>query len=129
MAPVIRRRRKLVAGAALLLCAGALTRPASAEDFFFNLFGGFGARPPGPSRIVLPFTNDGAPTEAPRPRVTRRAGEVAWCVRTCDGRYFPITGQDAQGRAASCDRFCPASKTELVYGNDIDHAATANGKA
>jgi hypothetical protein len=49
-------------------------------------------------------------------------------VRTCDGRYFPITGDDARSRASSCDNFCPASETELVYGNDIDHAATAGGK-
>ena len=49
-------------------------------------------------------------------------------MRTCDGRYFPITGSDAQSKAASCNSFCPASKTELVYGNDIDHAATSNGK-
>jgi len=29
----------------------------------------------------------------------------------------------------SCKSFCPASQTELVYGNDIDHAETSNGKA
>jgi len=42
----------LVMSAALLLCAG-LVRPALAEDFFFNLFGGFGPHPAGPTRMGI----------------------------------------------------------------------------
>ena len=49
-------------------------------------------------------------------------------MRTCDGRYFPVTGSDNQTRAASCNSFCPASDTKLVYGSGIDNAATDNGK-
>ena len=55
-------------------------------------------------------------------------GGQAYCVRTCDGRYFPITAGDGQSRAASCNSFCPASETKVVYGSSIDHAATENGK-
>ena len=49
-------------------------------------------------------------------------------MRTCDGRYFPITAADSQSRAASCNSFCPASETKVVYGSSIDSAATENGK-
>ena len=35
---------------------------------------------------------------------------------------------DGQSRAASCNSFCPASETKVVYGSSIDHAATENGK-
>ena len=49
-------------------------------------------------------------------------------MRTCDGRYFPLNGTDNQSRAAICENFCPSCKTEVVYGSDIDHAATASGK-
>ena len=49
-------------------------------------------------------------------------------MRTCDGRYFPIAGSDNQSRAASCNSFCPASETKLVYGSNIDSAATETGK-
>jgi hypothetical protein len=49
-------------------------------------------------------------------------------VRTCDGRYFPITASDAQSRAASCNSFCPASDTRIVYGSSIDNAVTESGK-
>jgi hypothetical protein len=50
-------------------------------------------------------------------------------MRTCDGRYFPISGSDDQSRVASCSSFCPASETKVVYGSDIDNAATESGKS
>ena len=79
----------------------------------------------------LPFANEGdvraAQGEA-RPRSGYSGGSQAYCVRTCDGRYFPISGANGQSRAASCNDFCPASETKVVYGSNIDHAATESGK-
>jgi hypothetical protein len=49
-------------------------------------------------------------------------------VRGCDGRYFPISAADNQSRAASCNSFCPASDTKVVYGSSIDNAVTESGK-
>jgi hypothetical protein len=119
----------MAAGTVLLLGAAGVSYPVHAQDFFANLFGVFGARPPAPRpQMILPFGEDGGlPMEATRPRVAYGGGQ-AWCVRTCDGRYFPVTGPDPESKAASCNSFCPASRTEIVYGDDIDHAATANGK-
>jgi hypothetical protein len=50
-------------------------------------------------------------------------------VRSCDGRYFPVTAGDGQSRAASCNSFCPASETKVVYGSSIDSATTEKGKS
>jgi Protein of unknown function (DUF2865) len=118
-----------IAGAAILLGTASLSVPAQAGDFFSNLFGAFGIRSPAPrQQMSLPYGDEGPQfTEAQRPRVAYSGGK-AWCVRTCDGRYFPIAGNDAESKAESCSSFCPASQTELVYGNDIDHAATSSGK-
>jgi hypothetical protein len=118
-----------IAGAAVLLGAAILAVPAQAGDFFSNLFGAFGARPTAPrQQMSLPYGDEGPqPSEAPRARVAYGGGQ-AWCVRTCDGRHFPLSGNDAQSRAASCNSLCPASQTEIVYGNDIDRAVTATGK-
>jgi len=117
--------KRIAVGAAVMLCAGSLSNSAQAGDFFSNLFGGF-ARPAPRAPMILPFGDDNArPVE--RPRVASGGGQ-AWCVRGCDGRYFPITGPDAQSKAQSCSSFCPASQTEIVYGSDIDHAATSSGK-
>jgi hypothetical protein len=119
--------KKVALGVAAVLAASALTQAAHAGDFLSALFGAFGGgRPPA---ISLPFANEGGPLAPPvdvRPRAA--SGGQAYCVRTCDGRYFPIVGSDGQSRAASCNNFCPASKTEIVYGSAIDNAATESGK-
>jgi hypothetical protein len=80
----------------------------------------------------MPYANEAnplfAPPDAARQRVITYGGGQAYCVRTCDGRYFPLPGSDKESRAASCNSFCPASKTEVVYGGTIDAATTGNGK-
>lgn len=104
----------------------ALTPSAHAEDFFSALFGGFRMRPP--PEIRIPFPNDDMPRyDAPRQRASYGGG-AAYCVRGCDGRYFPAQGNDAESKAQSCKSFCPASETSLVYGSNIDDATTDSGK-
>jgi hypothetical protein len=123
---VIRRSVRLLAlGAVTMLGASAQPPSAQAEDFLSALFGAFGARPrmPAPS-MPLPFANEGGAEARPR-----YVGGQAYCVRTCDGRYFPIMASDNQSRAASCNNFCPASETKVVYGSNIDSAATETGQA
>lgn len=119
--------KRLALGAAAMLCASALAPAAQAQDFFSQLFGGFG-RSQAP-QIHMPFANEGgtfSPQREARPR--SYGGSQAYCVRSCDGRYFPVTGTDNQSRAASCNNFCPASDTKIVYGNTIDNATTEKGK-
>jgi Protein of unknown function (DUF2865) len=121
-----RSGRRLAFGAVTVLCASALAPSAHAEDFLSALFGAFGGHRPA---IPLPFANGGDPSAAQtdaRPR--SGGGALAYCVRTCDGRYFPVNGSDNQSRAASCNSFCPASETRVVYGSNIDNAATESGK-
>jgi hypothetical protein len=128
---------KRLAISALAVAGVLATAPAAqARDFFTALFGAFSDNPAaGQQRLdssaPLPFASPGdvfgRPAEPARPRVSYGGGQ-AYCVRTCDGRYFPITAGDGQSRAASCNSFCPASETKIVYGSSIDHAATENGK-
>jgi hypothetical protein len=117
---------------AAAFCVLASPPAAQAGDFFSALFGGFGlSRPQAPS-MPLPYASEASapvqPGEAPHPRPTYSGGPQAYCVRTCDGRYFPIAASDGQTRAASCNSFCPASETKVVYGSNIDTAATETGK-
>ena len=120
-------RRMATLGAAALACASALAPTAQAQDFFSALFGGFG-RARGPY-ISMPFTNGDGSMPFQRGEMRRYGGGgQAYCVRTCDGRYFPVTASDNASRAVSCNSFCPASETQVVYGSNIDNAATENGK-
>ncbi len=61
-------------------------------------------------------------------------GRVTYCVRTCDGFYFPIgsgSGSDSAD-AAACNRLCPTAETKIYtgqIGGDIDVArARDSGK-
>jgi hypothetical protein len=125
-----RSGRLITSGAAVVVCASMLAPAAQAEDFLSALFGAFGARPLA-SAVPLSFANEGdarAPRNGGRLRSGYSGGSQAFCVRTCDGRYFPISGSNGQSRAESCNNFCPASETKVVYGSNIDNAATESGK-
>lgn len=117
--------RRWVFGTAALLGL-SLAPAAHAQDFFQQLFGGFmqGRQPV----IRVPF-DDGsaaAPSRVERPRISTGGGQ-AYCVRTCDGRYFPLAATGNQSKAETCNSFCPSAATEIVYGGSIDNAETDNG--
>jgi hypothetical protein len=124
--------RQVALGLAAALCAFTFAPSAHAEDFLSALFGAFGGGRSHAPLIPLPFASEGNPlfpqNDAPRPHAGYSGGSQAYCVRTCDGRYFPISASDSQSRAASCSSFCPASETKVVYGSNIDNAATESGK-
>ena len=54
-------------------------------------------------------------------------GRVAYCVRLCDGRYFPIQRHANANPVQLCNAFCPAAKTQVFNGSQIDHAYASNG--
>jgi hypothetical protein len=121
--------RLIAASAATVLVTSTLAPAAHGEDFLSALFGAFGVRAPAPA-VRLSFANEGdarASQGGGRARSDYSGGSQAFCVRTCDGRYFPISGPNGQSRAASCNDFCPASETKVVYGSNIDNAATESG--
>jgi hypothetical protein len=77
------------------------------------------------------------PSEVPpefRPRASARGIEQApratYCVRLCDGRFFPMSGSSAASQASAaetCSALCPASKTAVYRGGEIDNAVAQNG--
>jgi len=123
---------RLGLGGAVALIAVVIAPAAQAEDFLSTLFGAFGVHRPQAPVTPMSYSGEGStvfPPESPgsQPRVSY-GGSQAYCVRTCDGRYFPISNAGNQSRAASCNSFCPASETKVAYGNSIDNAVTEGGK-
>lgn len=51
----------------------------------------------------------------------------AFCVRTCDGHYFPVQARAGMSAAEACQSFCPASQTKLYAGSNIDYAVARDG--
>src|ERR1700676_5572128 len=117
--------------AALLISTVALApRVASAEGLFDFFFGGAQKQqqqkaPSQASFFADPF---GANQPAAPPRQVASGGSgPAFCVRSCDGRYFPL----ARGNATPvqmCQAFCPASPTKVFFGSTIDGAYATTGE-
>lgn len=55
------------------------------------------------------------------------SSRVAYCVRTCDGRYFPIAKNESVTPAKMCQSMCPAAKTEIYAGSNIENAVSEKG--
>jgi uncharacterized protein DUF2865 len=128
------RGRRLALSAATAVAVLVAAPHAQAEDFLSALFGAFSGRPVAQPQAPaqLPFAGEGGAqgpqSQSPQGDARPHSSGQAYCVRSCDGRYFPISASDSQSRAASCNSFCPASETQVVYGSNIDSAATAIGK-
>jgi hypothetical protein len=131
------RHRIVMFAVSVLAVSSLLTAaPARAEDFFsafVKFFTGQPPEPPRPARPPAPVrVMSYAPTRSPddwlpSPRRSR-GGDQAWCVRTCDGRFFPIARTDEEQE--SCNAFCPASETKVFWGyGDITGATTEDGKS
>ena len=126
------RKGKFALGGAIACIAMMVAPAAFAEDFLSALFGAFGAHRRQPPVTAMSYAGEESAAfppggAAPRPRLSY-GGSQAYCVRTCDGRYFPISSTGNQSRAASCNSFCPASETKVVYGSEIANAVTEDGK-
>src|SRR5262249_7381635 len=52
---------------------------------------------------------------------------VAYCVRLCDGRFFPIQRSSGANPAQVCSAFCPATRTKIYSGGVINHAVAPDG--
>jgi hypothetical protein len=104
---------------------------ASAEGLFDFFFGGLQKQqqrqvPPQASFFADPFGLNQQPAPPPRP-VTASGSGPAFCVRSCDGRYFPLTRGNASP-VQTCQAFCPASTTKVFFGSSIDAATSGTGE-
>jgi hypothetical protein len=127
------RRRMMLAVAVVAAPVALLPRAAAAEGLFDMLFGGFQkqqqAQPPQPSQASFfadPYNTNPQPAPVPRQAVANSG--PAFCVRSCDGRYFPLTMRGNATPVQTCQSFCPASTTKVFFGSAIDSASTGSGE-
>jgi hypothetical protein len=133
---VSRMRRRMTLLAAIAVASPILLLPqtASAENFFEALFGG-GQQKQQQSRQAAPQANFfadpfGLQQQAPPPPQPRQASGSgpAFCVRSCDGKYFPLTARGGVSPAQMCQAFCPAGSARVYFGSGIDGATASNGE-
>jgi hypothetical protein len=121
------------------LCAMAIAAPialvpypVSAEGLFDFFFGGNQRRPqqqsaPPQASFFADPTASNAPPQPPALLGRAERSGPSFCVRSCDGRYFPLMRATASP-VQMCQAFCPASPTKVFYGSNIDGASTASGE-
>ena len=123
-----RRRRVSIAAIVLAGILAVVPRQAPAEGLFDRLFGGLQkqhqASPSLANFFADPFQQNQQPAS---PRPVAAGGGPAFCVRSCDGKYFPLTRGNASP-VQLCQAFCPASPTKVFYGSSIDGATSATGE-
>jgi Protein of unknown function (DUF2865) len=122
----------------MLVAAVALTgtvapHAASAEGLFDFLFGGPQKQqqqrqaPPQANFFADPFGINQQAAPPPRAVASSGGSGPAFCVRSCDGRYFPLARSNASP-VQMCQAFCPASPTKVFYGSNIDSASSTTGE-
>jgi hypothetical protein len=128
----------LFAGIAIAMLPGE----AAGQNLLELLFGG-GARQP-QQQPQQPTPQRAAPSGNPiadffadpfglnqqqqgAPRQTSLGGGPAFCVRGCDGKYFPLT-RHAASPVQMCQAFCPMAATKVYFGSTIENATSASGE-
>jgi hypothetical protein len=120
-----------------LVAAIAVSVPqtARAQGLFDVLRGIFGGGRPPPQRMApMPLEDfTGADPRAPGAdiRIPGDGGgpHASYCVRLCDGRYFPLPANaGTQSPQQLCSAMCPAAKTDVYSGSGIERAASSSGK-
>ncbi len=115
-----------VAGGLACALLTLVAAPANAQNLFQELFGSiarvFTAPHRGDPMDTLARAPDGIMTER---QVS--GPSQAFCVRTCDGHFFPVEAHGQVTAATACQSACPAADTKLYSGSNIDYALARDG--
>jgi hypothetical protein len=125
--PFGRGIRSIIVSGLVATALAASAGSASAQGIFEALFG----RPWNPQASAFadpfsqlnPFGSRGP--DLPRPDAS---GGLAYCVRLCDGRFFPLVRHAGASPAQACNSFCPASATKIYNGSSIDNAVGSDDR-
>lgn len=123
--------RSAIAASVMVL---AVPCASQAQGLFEALFGAFGGAARAPARIIqqqqpLIFGDERPESRVSRRDITSGGSGGAFCVRSCDGRYFPVPAAGGQSRAEVCSNFCPAGDAKVYFGSSIDTARGPDGRA
>jgi hypothetical protein len=117
----VRYRRRVAIAALAALFAVEIPAAASAQNLLETFFGGF--------RRALTPRAPAADPNGPIQSADGGAISSGYCVRLCDGRYFPVSGRGQMNAAEMCRAFCPAAQTQIFSGGgSIANAVAPNGQ-
>jgi hypothetical protein len=116
-----------VAGGVACALLSLVPGPANAQNLFQELFGSIARVFSAPHHRPDPMdTLASVPGGVVSPR-QESGPSRAFCVRTCDGHYFPVEAHGRMTAASACQSACPAADTRLYSGSNIDYAMARDG--
>jgi hypothetical protein len=105
--------------------------PAHAQGLFDLLLGALRGAAPRAYTREAPRLLDGFPGEEYDQMPSGSGGPyVAYCVRLCDGRYFPLpanAGAPSMTPQKVCAAMCPSAQTKVFSGTQIERAVASDG--
>jgi hypothetical protein len=123
----------IISAALFAASLAAMPGAARAGGLLDFIFGG-PQEPPAPAAPVNASIQPPvrvAPPPLERETVHRGSGStghsVAFCVRLCDGKSFPLERYPNATPIETCQAMCPASKTKVFFGTEIDGAVARDG--
>jgi hypothetical protein len=134
-----RQEVRPLAVAGLALAASLLAVGTASAGFLDNLFGDHRQDSSAALPYAPPATRSATlaqpaqqPADSAVPAISSvpsaGIGPVTYCVRLCDGRYFPLQRHAGATPIQMCSAFCPAAKIKVFTGSPIEHAAAADGQ-
>jgi hypothetical protein len=106
---------------------------ASAQNLLESLFGGRTASAPAPTNAGTASPNAWDFIDKATPKSSTRSGPAnSYCVRLCDGRFFPLPRKTVSAQMSSaqaCSAMCPAAETRVFAGSAIERAVGTGGEA
>jgi len=119
-----RKLSRMVVVAAMVVPLALAPKRGAAEGLLDFFFGG-GQKHQSQTSLFGGIFNNNPQPEQPRPAAA--SSGPAFCVRSCDGKYFPLM-RGAASPTQMCQAFCPASPTKIFFGSNIDNAYAATGE-
>jgi hypothetical protein len=107
------------------------TPPVSSQGVFDTLLGAINR--PAPRALAPQMSSFAEPLLLSGPSIGKKISSegggpyAAYCVRLCDGSFFPLQRNSATSPAEQCRSFCPAAKTKIFSGGKINSAVAPDG--
>jgi hypothetical protein len=122
------RSQGIVLPGLMVILLSFLVTPALADKLLDAIFSFSHAPPP-----VIPMPQSRADPWSGLRQAPDETAAVAYCVRLCDGYYFPLprsAGAPRSTPAKLCSSLCPAAETRIYSGvsGTIERAVASNGR-
>ena len=105
--------------------------PVQAQSFLESLMNALGARTASASAPVRAGATDSSAWDFIDRPTTQSGPKVSYCVRLCDGRFFPLprsAGATHMSSAKICSAMCATAETRVYSGSTIERAVGKAGE-